>query len=446
MHEDRTASTPVHRAARSGVSRLLVIYGPDASALGRVTTLGVEPVAVGRAGDIALGDAEVSRKHALFERSAEGGFWEVRDLGSHNGTFVNAARADRQGLVDGDVIRVGSTLLLFQSIKLDRDAPLAPETGLLWGASIAMQRVRGEVALVARQALPVLVLGESGTGKELVAREIHRQSGRTGPFVSVNCAALPANLVESELFGHVAGAFTGATRRSDGLFASSDGGTLLLDEIGEMPDEVQPKLLRALATGEIRAVGDTATRIVQTRVVAATNRDLRSDVEGGRFRGDLYARLAGWTIAVPPLRARREDVLPFAARFLERAGCTSAIGAHVAECLAVYDWPFNVRELEQTMAAVAVRGRSAVEIALEHLPPALRAPVEGRMPHSPSVPPPLALTIAAGATPSATELRVVLEHYGGNIAHAAAFFGRSRRQIYRWAEKYGIDLGAYRPE
>src|SRR5690606_21362403 len=177
------------------------------------------------------------------------------------------------------------------------------------GTSMPAQRLRAAVAAAASDRAPVLVLGETGVGKEKIAAELHRLSGRQGPLVAVNCAALSAQLIESQLFGHVRGAFTGATQERAGLFRAATGGTLFLDELGEMPLELQPKLLRAVELGEVVAVGSTQPHRVDVRLIAATNRSLTDEVVAGRFRRDLYARLALWEIAAPPLRSRRADII-----------------------------------------------------------------------------------------------------------------------------------------
>ena len=448
---DRTMSTPGRRTSGWRAQRLLVVASLDAEAVGRIVLLSEGPLTIGRKGHVegplALADAQLSRQHAVLEHEAATDTWWLRDLGSRNGTFVNAARAGQTGLVHGDIVRAGASLFVFEKVELPPDAALAPlEEPPLLGRSLAMQRVRGEVLRVAARDMPVLVLGETGSGKELVARALHERSGRSGPLRAVNCGALPPDLVESELFGHVAGAFTGATKGSEGLFVAADGGTLFLDEIGEMPLAVQPKLLRVLSTGEVRAVGDSKTRQVSVRVVAATHRDLRADVEAERFRGDLYARLAGWVIDAPPLRARRDDVLALARTFLARVHGPASFEADAAEALLLYRWPFNVRELEQACAAMAVRAGSAERIELEHLPLEIRAPVEMRRPAGGASEPPLALSIRPDGTPTKDELARVLEHHKGNVAQVAAFFGRDRKQIYRWIERYGLDVGSSREE
>ncbi|MCA9525300.1 MAG: sigma-54-dependent Fis family transcriptional regulator, partial [Myxococcales bacterium] len=239
-----TATQPsprrAQREATGPVRRLVIVHGPDG--VGRSLVLDEAPVTLGRAGHgdgpLALADDQLSRQHARFEGC------QVHDLGSTNGTFVDGQAVDQAPLADGTVLRVGQTLLLHEIIEARSQDRFEPPTAGLLGPSPAMQRVRGEIARVARHAVSVLIQGETGVGKERVAEAIHQASGRRGPFVPVNCAALPADLVESELFGHVAGAFSGARAAHDGLFVAASGGTLFLDEIGEMPLALQPKLLR----------------------------------------------------------------------------------------------------------------------------------------------------------------------------------------------------------
>ena len=449
LDTDRTMSTPGRRVTGFRSARVIVVASPDAEAVGRAVLLDDAPVTIGRAGHVegglALTDAELSRRHAVLEKEAATGTWWLRDLESRNGCYVGGLRQATAGLVDQDVIRVGASVLLFEKVELEADAALMPvEEPPLFGRSLGMQRARGEVARVAGRDMPVLVLGESGSGKELVARALHARSGRKGNLIAVNCGALPPDLVESELFGHVAGAFTGASKASEGLFVAAQGGTIFLDEIGEMPLAVQPKLLRVLATGEVRPVGGSDARAVDARVVAATNRDLRAEVDAEHFRGDLFARLTGWTIALPPLRARKEDVLPLAARFLEREGASTRLEPDAAEALLLHRWPFNVRELEQVCSAIAVRAAGADEILLDHLTGELRAPVEVRRPVAAASAPPISLSVRPDGTPSADELSRVLRHHGCNIARVAEFFGRDRRQIYRWIDRYELDLEALR--
>ena len=258
-----------------------------------------------------------------------------------------------------------------------RPAPGAPVEGIV-GDSPAMREVFALVTKVARRDVPVCILGESGTGKELIARAIHRHSSRRQKiFTAVNCAALPENLIESELFGHVRGAFTGADRDRAGLIETTDGGTLFLDEIGEMPLGAQAKLLRFLQEGEFRRVGDTTNRSADVRIVSATNRKLESAVEEGRFRDDLYYRIRGVEAALPPLRERAADIRLLAAHFLaverekHRSG-SSSFSADVEAIFAAYAWPGNVRELQNTIRAAHAIAGEAKEIDVEHLPERLR--------------------------------------------------------------------------
>jgi transcriptional regulator with GAF, ATPase, and Fis domain len=288
-------------------------------------------------------------------------------------------------------------------------------------------------------------LGETGVGKELVAEAIHEHSGREGPFVPVNCAALPNTLAESELFGAVRGAYTGADARK-GLFGRADRGTLFLDEIGEISGEVQAKLLRALAIGEIRPVGSDQPRYVDVRVVAATNVDLEAAVARGAFRPDLYARLMAHIITVPPLRERREDILELSRHFLRGAGKLE-ITADAAEALLSHHWPYNVRELEQIASALAPAVQKRGTLDIGDLPPRVRAHIDVTRVQTTApaeLPDVSLLDLRRNAAPTADELRAVVAAYGANVARVASFFGKDRRQIYRWADALGVDIKALR--
>ncbi len=244
------------------------------------------------------------------------------------------------------------------------------------GTSTALQRVQQLVRKVAPRNHAVLITGESGTGKELVARAIHTASGRT-PFIPVDCGSLPATLVESELFGYVAGAFTGAVRAKSGLFQAANGGTLFLDEVGELPRELQPKLLRVLQQREVRPIGATKGTPVDVRVIAATHRDLREEVAAKRFREDLYFRLAVVTLSVPPLRERREDIRLLAEHFAKRsgrAGFDATIMPGAMDLLLRYDWPGNVREIENAIER-AITLNTTGPIRPEDLPSSVQGAV-----------------------------------------------------------------------
>jgi len=318
------------------------------------------------------------------------------------------------------------------------------------GASPRMQRIFRLIAKVAPTDSTVLLIGESGTGKELVARSIHLQSRRAErPFVTVNMGAIPESLMESELFGHVRGAFTGASSDRMGLIQEADGGTLFLDEIGDMPPPMQVKLLRILENNEIRRVGENATRLVDVRVVAATNRDLHRDVETGRFREDLFYRLNVVQIELPPLRERREDIGLLASYFLDRLGKKSGRGAYrfapdAVALLERYDYPGNVRELENAIEhAVAVAEGPVITSA--DLPASLRVP--RMLPrHAESViqrertaqdddDPRVGWSLA---DVEREHIRRVLGRHGGNATVAARQLGISRTTLWRKLRQYGL--------
>jgi transcriptional regulator with GAF, ATPase, and Fis domain len=456
---DKTVTSSWRPTRGEAAHRLLVVFSPDPDLTGRAVLLANEPLHIGRTDtggrgkSLVLADDKTSREHAFIEPGAEAGTFRLRDLASRNGTFVDGHRTTELVLQSGQVIRVGSHVLLFQS--LDAEAMLhlfdrASSSSPLVGGSYAMQQVLRAIRAAGPQPWPTLLTGESGVGKELVARAIHDASGRQGAYIPVNCAALPENLVESELFGHARGAFTGAGLRR-GLFREAEGGTLFLDEISEMRLDLQAKLLRVLATGEIRPVGDDRPQQVDVRVLAATNTDLERGVEEGKFRADLYARLMGYVIPVPPLRERRDDILTLARHFLARGDHGVEIGADAAEALCIHQWPYNVRELEHVMAVAGMAAARHGLVELEHLPEKLQQPFEERLQAvapgvapTPSAAPSALLTVRRDATPTAVELRQVFEACDGNVSRVAAFFGKDRRQIYRWARRLGIAPETYR--
>jgi transcriptional regulator with PAS, ATPase and Fis domain len=288
----------------------------------------------------------------------------------------------------------------------------------------------------------VLIVGESGVGKELVARAIHRNSARSsGPFVAVNCGAITESLLESELFGHVRGSFTGALTDRRGLFEEANGGTILLDEIGDTSPALQVKLLRALQEGEIRRVGSAKATTVDVRVLAATNRDLGQDVQAGRFRDDLYYRLGVVTIRVPSVRERREDIPILTLHSLKRAQKLGARATTISEealtQLKLYDWPGNVRELENTIENAALYARGAV-ITPDDLPERMRQ--RDRKSERAR-----RIQSLFEDLPSLEELErryllYVLQQVGGSRARAAEVLQIDRRTLYRMAERYSINL------
>lgn len=445
-----TVTSPGQDGPGHGVHRLLLVHSPHADQVGQSVFLDSEPATIGRSIEgkgLRVEDPEVSRAHA--ELRLADGISVLTDMNSRNGTFLNGVRVQGSCEIEnGDVLRVGAHILLYQCLD-DADCrhlldPVPPGTNL-FGASPKMAKVRHFIRQASPGVVPVLVTGETGVGKELVAQAIHAQSRRTGAFVALNCGALPETLAESELFGHVSGAFTGAQHRQ-GLFIRARGGTLFLDEIGEMDRTLQKRLLRVLSTGEVRAVGSDQAQRVDARIISATNVALDSAVASGSFRADLYARLAGHVIHVPPLRERREDVLVLLGHFLRLKKLHIAVSAYAAEALLIHDWPFNVRELEQLVGSLEPVLRTKRRLGLEELPENIRARL-GDRPRgaSSSLNAPLSvLGIRRDVPPNKAELVMLLELYEGNVSQVAAFFGKGRRQVYRWAQQHDIDIGAVR--
>jgi transcriptional regulator with GAF, ATPase, and Fis domain len=310
--------------------------------------------------------------------------------------------------------------------------------------------------------VPALILGENGTGKEWLAADIHRLSGRSGPYLKLSCAELSPQLIESQLFGHERGAFTGADARHSGLFLAAHEGTLFLDEIGELPLESQAKLLRVLQEGEVRPVGSVRTQRVDVRVVGATNRDLARAVDAGTFRRDLYARLSVFELQLPALRERRQDILGWSERFCQRAGRDPSV-IHwqpvVAERLALYAWPDNLRgvdRLVQRLLSLALPITVGMQLLREVMPELASDPFPSAPPgaspnarSAPAAPPELESARPASAPPGSSppapaqptreEFLAVYEALGRNVRAVSKHFGRDRRQIYRWLENFGIE-------
>ena len=336
--------------------KLVVVDGPDAgveAAISGPCEIGADPASV-----LVLTDPAVSRKHARV--AIVDGKVLIKDLGSRNGTFLGEVRVFEAEAAIGSVVRIGKTLIAIQPRWHLQEVPPSTERafGDLYGGSLAMREVFAILERVSRSDITVLVEGESGTGKELVARSIHRASQRSnGPYVVFDCSAVPRELAESELFGHKKGAFSGATSDRPGAFRSAHGGTLCLDELGELPLDLQPKLLRVLENSEVRAVGEDATRKIDVRVVASTNRDLHAEVQRGRFRADLLYRLEVVRVRMPPLRARPGDVAGLVERLLDgQLPPGDRIEGDNLQKLGGYAWPGNVRELRNTLARAVTLG------------------------------------------------------------------------------------------
>ncbi len=315
--------------------------------------------------DLVLDDPFVSAHHLRIE--ARGGRWLVTDLGSTNGTLLGGARVERAELPLGATLHLGDVELTLEPPQAAPAARPAAFEGMI-SRDPGMRRVFELVERVAPSDTAVTILGETGTGKELVARALHARSGRAaGPFIPVNCSAIAETLIESELFGHEKGAFSGAERLRKGAFEEASGGTIFLDEIGELPFDLQAKLLRTLELGEVKRVGASRPLTVDVRIVAATHRDLRAQVRAGKFREDLFYRLCVVPVTIPPLRQRRGDVPTLAETFLAAAAPRGLPLRWSEEALARlegYDWPGNVRQLRNVVQrALLFRGEGLVVAA-----------------------------------------------------------------------------------
>ncbi|AKU96106.1 Response regulator of zinc sigma-54-dependent two-component system [Labilithrix luteola] len=338
-----------------------------------------ERAAVGAApgNDIVVDESTVSRLHAEFYLKDQT-VW-VRDLGSRNGTFIQSVQITDAKVPDGGLVRFGAVEMKIDYGQVTTKVEVWPThtLGGMLGKSVAMRECFARVARIANDDSTVLIHGETGTGKELVARTIHELSSRgSQPFVVVDCGSLPENLLESELFGHVKGAFTGATHSRGGAFEEAEGGTIFLDEIGELPLSMQPKLLRVLESHTVRRIGETNFRPVNVRILSATHRDLRTMVNSGAFREDLYFRLAVLPVAVPPLRSRIEDISLLVESFLPEKG---PISAELLGELQRRPWFGNVRELRNFVARARVLGAEDALAAHEDERHVGVPPVEGEV-------------------------------------------------------------------
>ncbi|MCK6547813.1 sigma 54-interacting transcriptional regulator [Myxococcota bacterium] len=334
--------------------------------------LGHEPFVIGSSFEATLRipDPAVSRRHLQLVNA--GGTVTAQDLGSTNGSFFEGTRFTTLELGPGAIFRVGETEL--QLVAPERADPLPPSEatsfGPLLGKSRRMREIFSILERAARVDATVLITGETGTGKEVVAQAIHESSPRArGPFIVVDCASIPSNLIESELFGHVKGAFTSAVTDRVGAFEAADGGTIFLDELGELPASLQPRLLRVLESRRIKRVGANDFRPVNVRVVAATNRSLEDEVRARRFRSDLYFRLAVMRVSLPPLRDRREDIPLLARAFLAELPRSDGkpsieLTPDVVAALTSYDWPGNIRELRNVIAQAAASAMSSQGLLL----------------------------------------------------------------------------------
>jgi transcriptional regulator with PAS, ATPase and Fis domain len=437
MADDPTKTEIEDAGTRDRVGRILVFWD-GGSASRQLPARG--SVSFGRSTecDVSIEHASVSRRHAVLHVGAD---LRIEDLGSSNGTRVSGKRVIPRTptlVVAGEVVEIGGARVLIEHPKT---APVPRATAAppaVVAEDEAMQSAYRLLELVAPSHLNVLVYGETGVGKELAAQALHQRSPRArGPFVRINCAALPEPLVESELFGYEKGAFTGANTQKLGLLESADGGTVFLDEVAELPAGAQAKLLRAIESREIVRIGALSPRPIDVRFVAATHADLAARVRSGTFREDLFFRLNGASVTIPPLRERKSEIAPLASSFLAHASESMGVGVSsiTPDAMAVflgYAWPGNIRELRNVIErAVAVSG--GAPIGRNHLPPELLSNV--------ATPPAGSERAPLRAELDAVERRRILdalERCGGHQGRAAELLGISRRTLLSRLDAHGL--------
>ncbi len=463
------ALTAPLRPAQVRVIRRFTIACVSGPSSGRQWQGGAERCTIGShpSNELVLDDPTVSRFHC--ELVVAGDRIRVRDLGSRNGTAVGEVAINDATVADRATIAIGHSAIriVIEPTVTEVAQSSRTQLGPLIGASAPMRELFSQLERIAPTEATVLIEGETGSGKEGVVEAIHTISPRSeGPLIVVDCSAVPANLIESELFGHEPGAFTGATSRRVGAFEAASGGTLLLDELGELPAELQPKLLRALESREIRRVGSNTTIKCDVRIVAATNRDLRREVNRGAFRADLYYRLAVVRLLIPPLRVRASDIPLLVAHFLQRLGARPEIKASLTTepflaALATAPWPGNVRELrnhvEQCVvfgearlpgageaeadaahAALLLGGASPAALALPADPASPASPASSGAPDSSPLPPYEQARRAALEDFERTYLRRLLASCHDNVAQAAREAGVNRAYLHRLLRRHGL--------
>jgi len=442
--ETDSLALPPGELRMASLPRMTVVRHPEPDRVGIGQTLArTESYTIGRSGSLLSGifeQGKVSREHA---RAIVGERVTLTDLGSRNGTFINGGRIhEATVLEEGDVIGLGPVLLLFHRGPRHHREPDHPR---LWGVSHPLADLVAQLEEAGPRADNVVLVGETGTGKELAARALHEVSGREGPFVALNCAAVADGVIPSELFGHERGAFSGAEHARDGLIAAADGGTLFLDELAAASPKLQAALLRVLEDPLVRPVGATAARPTDVRFVAAVQ---EGDRDLTQLRDDLWFRLARHRIQLPPLRHRRVDISVLAQRFASvRQGSPVRLGRALALALLRHDWPGNVRELhaviEQLMTKhppTLVPGGfyeldAAPEVVSELVPLGRRKdPAESR--DEPR----------RRRQASRQELEAALQQTEGQVTHAAKRLGVARRTLYRWLDAHDIDPAIYRPD
>lgn len=390
----------------------------------------------------SLEDRRVSGRHARISRA--GATFQIVDLESTNGTFVDGARITKAAaLHSGAVVLIGGHVFVFRlvsdqeldAIHEDLESPFGPVATASPAFANSLRRLRR----LARTPEEVLLAGETGVGKEVYARALHDASGRSGKFVALNCAALPMELVESELFGYARGAHSQAARAKPGLIEQAIMGTLFLDEIGDMPPAAQAKLLRFLQTREFFALGSIQARSLDVRIVGAAAR-LDAGQGSPGLRGDLAARLGAEAVVLPPLRDRPEDIGVLIRHFLERAGRVVEIQSVAFLALCLYAWPRNVRELEKAIGEAAAFAGASQEIGLEHLPSTLAT--RGKRSEQLQVPAPRRRR--PRPAPSRTDLQALLKRHQGNVMDVARELDRHWSVVWRWIRRHGLSVDGFK--
>jgi DNA-binding NtrC family response regulator len=376
---------------------------------------------------VEIPDRLISTDHASLQRVL--GSWLLEDKDSRNGTFVRGRRIDRHELSEGTVFEIGHTFCVFRAAAMEDPQPGASSLQPAFAARLrALERA-------AQSTLPIILRGETGTGKEVLARTVHRLSGRSGAFQALNCAAIPPALVESELFGYKKGAFTGALEDRPGIIRSADKGTLFLDEIGDLSPAAQGAFLRVLQESEVTPVGGTKPLRVDFRLVVATHRDLEARAKSEQFRPDLLARLAGFTLQLPPLRERFDDLGALIATLLERhaPGRELRFTQAAGRALFAYHWPLNVRELEKALRLAILSADGLID--LPHLPPE----IEEAEPEQPAE-----VELSPADRERCDLIIRHLKELHGNVTAVAEAMKVARSQLQRWIRRYGIHPAEYR--
>jgi transcriptional regulator with GAF, ATPase, and Fis domain len=437
--------------------RISVVDAPERGDVGTTHVFAQDEVRIGSSpdADVTLNDASISREHITIRLGPHG--FVVTDAGSTNGSYIDELRIERVVITTETVVRAGKSVLRLTPLSetVEQEISPRPAFGRMIGASAAMREMFALLERVAASDLTVLLEGETGTGKELAAEGLHEASARGGAFVAVNCGAIPRELIESELFGHEKGAFTGAVRDRVGAFVAADGGTIFLDEVGELPLDMQAKLLRALERREVKPVGADRVRRVDVRIVAATNRALPREVAAGRFRQDLYYRLAVVVVRVPPLRTRLEDLRLLVdhvqdelarRRTASRLPPCERLDETAIAMLARYDFPGNVRELRNIVERWAVLGASAAPgDALEVQPAVEPASDVGA---APGVVDAALLGLPYHEAKEAwverfdrAYIEAIVRASAGNVSKAARDAGVDRRHLQRLMVRFGLRAG-----